>query len=80
MNPYTFYVYLTTNPEKTVLYTGMTNDLIRRMDEHHQARGKSNTFAGRYQCYNLIYWEFPRMFTLPSVTRRKSKVGNAKRK
>ena len=58
MNTYAFYVYITTNLERTVLYTGMTNDLTRRMDEHRGARGKAGTFAGRFYCYNLIYWEF----------------------
>jgi putative endonuclease len=58
MNNYRFYVYITTNPQRTVLYTGMTNDLVRRMDEHFQARGKEETFAGKFYCHNLIYWEF----------------------
>ena len=55
---YSFYVYITTNPQKTVLYIGMTNDLVRRMDEHYQARGQAATFAGKYYCHRLIYWEF----------------------
>ena len=57
MTEHRYYVYMTTNPAKTVLYTGMTNDLVRRMDEHRQNRGKPETFAGRYFCFNLIYWE-----------------------
>jgi putative endonuclease len=28
---YNFYVYITTNPIKTVLYVGVTNDLNRRI-------------------------------------------------
>ena len=31
--------YLTTNPGKTVLYTGMTNDLAQRMLEHDLQKG-----------------------------------------
>lgn len=58
MSNYLFYVYITTNPERTVLYTGMTNDLVRRMQEHYLARGQNDKFAGKYYCYNLIYWEF----------------------
>ena len=60
MSHYSFYVYITTNPEKTVLYTGMTNDLVRWMDEHYESRGSTEKFAGRYFCYNLIYWEHHR--------------------
>jgi putative endonuclease len=52
-----FYVYITTNPGKTTFYTGVTNDLYNRMYEHHQNRGKPKTFAGRYYCYNLVYYE-----------------------
>ena len=58
MSPYTFYVYITTNSDKTVLYTGMTNDLVRRMQEHYESRGQADKFAGKYYCYNLIYWEY----------------------
>ena len=53
-----FYTYICTNPKKTVLYTGVTNDLIRRMNEHYEDnQGKRKTFAGKYFCYNLIYFE-----------------------
>ncbi|MFD2570637.1 GIY-YIG nuclease family protein [Spirosoma soli] len=57
MNGYSFYVYITTNPQRTVLYTGVTNDLVRRMAEHYDSRGQKDKFAGKYYCYNLIYWE-----------------------
>jgi putative endonuclease len=54
-----YYVYITTNPKKTVLYTGVTNDLDRRMEEHLADNlGKRKTFAGKYFCYNLIYYEY----------------------
>lgn len=52
-----YFIYITTNPDKTVLYTGVTNDLKRRLFEHQENKGKSNTFAGRYYCYNLVYFE-----------------------
>lgn len=55
-----FYVYIVTNPRKTVLYTGTTNDLETRLIQHYQNRGNQKTFAGKYYCYNLIYYEtFP---------------------
>ena len=52
-----FYVYITTNPGKTTLYIGVTNDLANRINQHYQNRGNKETFAGRYFCYNLIYFE-----------------------
>ena len=53
-----YYVYITTNPGKTVLYTGVTNDLSRRLLEHYQNRGNKNNFAGKYYCYKLLYYEY----------------------
>lgn len=50
-------VYITTNPNKTVLYTGVTNDLKRRLFEHQESKEKSKTFAGKFYCYKLIYFE-----------------------
>jgi len=54
---YNFYVYITTNPTKTVLYIGVTNDLTRRLYEHFENKGNKNTFAGKFYCYNLVYYE-----------------------
>lgn len=53
----TYYVYITTNPRKNVLYTGVSNNLRQRMNQHYENKGKSETFAGKYYCYNLIYFE-----------------------
>jgi len=40
-----------------VFYVGVTNDLYRRLIEHRENRGKPETFAGRYYCYKLLYYE-----------------------
>jgi putative endonuclease len=53
-----YYVYIVTNPAKTTVYTGVTNDIRRRIQEHFENRGNRNTFAGRYFCYNLVHHEF----------------------
>ena len=57
MRNHNYLVYITTNPGKTVYYVGVTNDLERRLEEHRQNKGKPETFAGRYYCYNLMYYE-----------------------
>ncbi|MGF7081798.1 GIY-YIG nuclease family protein [Mucilaginibacter sp. UYCu711] len=54
---YNFYVYITTNPIKTVLYVGVTNDLNRRLFEHTENKGNKSSFAGKYYCHNLVYFE-----------------------
>jgi putative endonuclease len=52
-----YYVYITTNPTRTVLYIGVTNNLARRMEEHRTNRNHKLKFAGKYFCYNLFYYE-----------------------
>lgn len=51
-----YYVYLLTNKNKTVLYTGVTNDLKRRLWEHSNHQNK-NSFTARYNCHFLVYYE-----------------------
>jgi putative endonuclease len=57
MKQHDYYVYITTNPRKTVLYVGVTNNLSLRLEQHYENRGNTETFAGRYYCYKLLYWE-----------------------
>jgi putative endonuclease len=49
--------YITTNTNQTILYCGITNDLYQRIVEHYLNRGQETTFAGRYSCYWLLYYE-----------------------
>ncbi|MEZ4962029.1 MAG: GIY-YIG nuclease family protein [Saprospiraceae bacterium] len=58
MKNHNYLVYMTTNPRKSTLYTGMTNNLVRRLVEHYQKRGNDETFAGKYFCYNLVWFEW----------------------
>ena len=52
-----YYVYITSNPNRSCLYVGMTNSLRIRLLEHFKNRGNKNHFAGRYYCYHLVYYE-----------------------
>jgi len=52
-----YFVYIVTNSERTVLYPGVTNNLEQRLVEHYCNRGQKKTFAGKYYCYNLVYFE-----------------------
>ncbi|WNM58352.1 GIY-YIG nuclease family protein [Candidatus Nitrospira allomarina] len=49
-----YYVYIMTNQSGT-LYTGITNDLIRRIYEHRQGQG--GHFTSRYRITRLLYFE-----------------------
>ena len=51
-----YYVYILTNKNKTVLYTGVTNDLERRTYEHRFKIDKTG-FAEKYNCDILVYYE-----------------------
>lgn len=53
-----YFVYITTNQNRKVLYTGVTNDLTRRPYEHKvDSIGIKKHFAGKYNCIYLIYFE-----------------------
>jgi len=52
-----YYIYILTNINRSVLYTGVTNNLRRRISEHYLKRGDISSFTGRYNCFNLIYYE-----------------------
>ncbi len=48
-------VYILTNAARTVLYTGVTNDLHRRMMQHRA--GKGSAFTRKYKVKHLVYYE-----------------------
>lgn len=54
MKEHNYYFYILTNFNKTVLYTGGTNDLQRRLVEHESGMSE---FTAKYHCFYLVYWE-----------------------
>lgn len=53
---YNFYVYIITNKNKTVLYTGVTNNLKLRLSQHKEKK-KPKSFTARYNVHYLLYFE-----------------------
>ena len=51
-----YFVYILTNRNHNVLYTGITRDLIRRVYEH-RTNADPGSFTARYQVHKLIYFE-----------------------
>jgi putative endonuclease len=52
---HTYYVYILATKKDGVLYTGMTNDLERRMHEHRSESIQG--FTQRYHIKRLVYYE-----------------------
>jgi putative endonuclease len=50
-----YYIYIATNQRNTVLYTGITDNLERRMSEHKSKLIKG--FTSKYNIDKLIYYE-----------------------
>lgn len=55
MNQKEYFVYIATNRSNTVLYTGVTNNLIRRAYEHRNKLVKG--FTSKYNVTKIVYWE-----------------------
>ena len=51
-----YYVYILTNKYGTVLYTGVTKDLVRRVYEHKNHLDK-DSFTAKYKVTKLVYFE-----------------------
>ena len=49
------YVYIMTNKNNTVLYTGVTSDLVKRVYEHKNKL--ADGFTKKYNAVKLVYYE-----------------------
>ena len=50
-----YYTYIMTNIDNAVLYTGVTNNLARRVAEHKDKKGSS--FSSKYNVTKLVFYE-----------------------
>jgi putative endonuclease len=73
----TFFVYIMTNAHHTVLYLGMTNDLLRRVSEHRS--GQVPGFTKRYNVTKLVYFE-ELGSAWDAIAREKQLKGGSRRK
>jgi len=53
--PKVYTVYIVTNWKHTVLYTGVTSNLVQRVFQHKMKVNKG--FTAKYNCNQLIYYE-----------------------
>lgn len=50
-----YYIYITSCTNNTLFYTGITNDLVRRIYEHKNKLTKG--YTSNYNLDRLMYWE-----------------------
>jgi putative endonuclease len=67
-----------TNRNKTVIYTGVTNDLKRRIQEHKDKKGCS--FTKRYNITMLVYYESFNRIVDAIASEKKIKSGSRAKK
>ena len=73
------FVYIITNHNNTVLYTGVTSDLQERISQHKQKR-YPDSFSARYNLNKLVYFEAFQMIE-DAITREKQiKAGSRAKK
>ena len=54
-NMKTYWVYMMLSDNGRALYTGVTNNLDRRVREHKEGIG--SVFTAKYKCHKLVYYE-----------------------
>jgi putative endonuclease len=71
-------VYIITNAYNTVLYTGVTNNLERRVLEHRS--GKGGAFTSKYRVKKLVYFECGSSNKEAIAREKQIKAGSRKKK
>ena len=73
-----FYVYVMTNPNNKVLYTGVTNNLKLRVNQHKEKM--VDGFTKRYNVNKLVYYELLEEPQYAIMREKQIKGGSRKRK
>ncbi|WP_226742864.1 GIY-YIG nuclease family protein [Polaribacter gangjinensis] len=72
------YIYFLTNKNKTVIYIGVTSNLLKRIYQHKSKQYKG--FTTKYNCDQLVYYEEFDDITQAIAREKQLKAGNRKRK
>jgi putative endonuclease len=73
-----YYVYIMTNKNNTVLYTGITSDLKKRIYEHREKLVEG--FTERYNITKLVYYEIFRDAESAILREKQIKAGSRAKK
>ena len=71
-----YYVYIFTNKRNPLLYTGVTNDLKRRVYEHREKLVSG--FTKKYNVYKLVFYEATESIE-PAIQREKQIKGGSRK-
>jgi len=72
-------VYIMTNVLKSVLYTGVTSDLIRRVQEHKNKKYPMS-FTAKYNVDRLLYYHWYESIEEAIFEEKRIKGGSRKKK
>jgi putative endonuclease len=73
-----YYVYIMTNKRNTVLYVGVTSDLIRRVYEHKEKL--ADGFTKKYNIVKLVYYEVLQDVENALLREKQIKAGSRQKK
>ena len=73
-----YFVYIMTNKNNTVLYTGVTNNLVRRILEHRSGTGSQ--FTSKYNVTKLVFFETTSDVHAAIVREKQIKAGSRQKK
>jgi putative endonuclease len=73
-----YYVYINTNKWHSVLYTGVTNNLLSR-NHYHKAKENKQSFTAEYKADKLVYYEVFNNIN-DAITREKQIKGGSRKK
>lgn len=73
-----YYVYILTNPQGNVLYTGVTSNLVKRIWEHKQKLVPG--FTSKYKVEKLVYYEVFRDINEAIGREKQIKAGSREKK
>jgi len=78
VNTKNYFIYIATNKTNTVLYTGVTNNLIKRIYQHKN-KVVAN-FSAKYNINKLVYYEVFQDVNAAIKREKQIKAGSRKKK
>lgn len=73
------YVYILTNKHHTVLYTGVTSNLLARILQH-KTKASAKSFSAKYNIDKLVYYKFYETIEAAIAEEKRIKGGSRQQK